>query len=140
MDIGEIDEIHFRNKQEVGRRMALWALAEVYEKPVAYAGPMYRSMSVEGDSIRIRFKNAESGLKTSDGQPPSEFVIAGETGDFFAADVATDGDSVVVNSKHVANPTAVRFAWSNIAIPNLINGDGLPASIFRTDQPGVEAR
>ncbi len=120
--------------------MALWALAEIYDRSIADAGPICRSMNVEGDSIGIRFKNTENGLKTPDGQSPSEFVIAGDTGDLFPAKAAIDGDSVILKSKQVAKPRVVRFAWSNVAIPNLINGDGLPASIFRTDQPNHKVK
>ena len=119
MDIGELDEIHFRNKQEVGRRMALWALAEVYGKSVQHAGPIYQSMTIEGGAIRIRFKNAgpENALTTRDGKPPSEFAIAGKDGTFFPAQavVGDDGRSVTVRSERVPQPTAVRFAWSNTA-------------------------
>ncbi len=135
MDLGEIDEIHFRNKQDVGKRMALWALAEVYGQKVAFAGPVYDSMKIEGNRIRVRFKNSGEGLMTSDKKSPSEFVIAGADGKFFPADGIIEGDSVFLQSEKVPHPKAVRFAWSDTAISNLINSDGLPASIFRSDSP-----
>ncbi len=135
MDIGDLTDVHFRNKQEVGRRMALWALEEVYGRPAGYGGPIYESMAVEGDSIRIRFKHTAKGLKTRDGKAPTDFTVAGQEGRFFPARARIDGDTVVVKSEKVARPVSARFAWTDVAIPNLINSEGLPASIFRTDFP-----
>ena len=80
-------------------------------------------------------EDAYAGLKTSDGKPPSEFTIGGEDGRFFPAKVVIDGETVIVKSERVPQPVAVRFAWSDVAIPNLVNSDDLPASIFRTDHP-----
>jgi sialate O-acetylesterase len=100
---------------------------------MAYSGPTYDSMATEGDAIRIRFQHAGSGLTTSNGAPPSEFTIAGTDGHFFPAQATIDGNTVLVKSDHVPAPTAVRFAWSDAAVPNLISRDKLPASIFRTD-------
>jgi len=134
-DLGDLDELHFTNKQDVGKRVSNWALATVYGRDVAYAGPSYHSMSREGDKIRIHFAHAGDGLSTSDGQPPSHFAVAGEDGHFVDADAVIDGVSVVVSNPHVPRPAVVRFAWSDTAIPNLVNSDGLPASLFRTDVP-----
>ena len=135
MDIGDLEELHFTNKQDVGRRMAHWALATVYGQDVPYAGPIYESMVVEDDKIRIRFKHTAKGLATSDGQPPTHFTIAGEDKVFHPATAAIEGDTVLVHCKNVDKPVAVRFAWSDTAIPNLVNSDGLPASLFRADVP-----
>lgn len=133
MDIGDPKDIHPKNKQEVGRRLALWALAKVYGKDLVYCGPMYKSMAVEGNKIRIAFEHVGSGLATRDGLPPSHFTIAGEDQRFVPAKAAIDGQTVVVYSDEVARPVAVRYAWRDDAEPNLMNKEGLPASPFRTD-------
>lgn len=134
VDIGDIKDIHPKNKQEVGRRLALWALAKVYGKDVVYSGPIYKSMQIEGRTIRIAFDHAAGGLKTRDGKEPSDFTIAGEDQKFHPAKAVIDGSTVVVSSDAVAKPVAVRFAWRDTAEPNLCNQAGLPASPFRTDQ------
>jgi sialate O-acetylesterase len=139
MDIGDLKNLHFTNKQDVGRRMAAWALATVYGRTVAYSGPVYKSMAVEGDKIRIRFYHADSGLSTKDGKPPTHFTIAGRDMAFHPATATIDGNTVVVMSEKVAEPIAVRFAWSDTAVPNLFNREGLPASLFRTDHPPVHS-
>lgn len=135
MDIGDLDELHFTNKQDVGKRLARWALAAVYGQDVPYAGPIYESMAVEGNKVRIRFKHTAKGLATSDGLAPTHFTIAGEDYVFQPAAAMIEGNTVLVHSKDVDKPTVVRFAWSDTAIPNLVNSDGLPASLFRTDVP-----
>jgi sialate O-acetylesterase len=135
MDIDDLDELHFTNKQIVGRRMADWALASVYGRRIPYRGPVYKSMSVEGDKIRIRFFNTGTGLVTNDGGPPSHFTIAGSDKLFHPGTATIDVHTVVVHGPDVRRPVAVRFAWSETAVPNLFNKDGLPASLFRTDIP-----
>jgi sialate O-acetylesterase len=130
-DIGNVADIHPKNKQEVGRRLALWALAKTYGKDLVYSGPLYESMSVEGDKIRIKFDYAE-GLMAKDG-PLTHFTIAGADGKFVEAGAVVDGQTVVVHSEDVKEPVAVRFGWRDDAEPNLFNGAGLPASPFRTD-------
>ncbi len=137
MDIGDPSVLHFTNKQDVGRRMTAWALATVYGRSLAYSGPVYKSMSVEGDRVRIHFSHADSGLSTKDGNPPTHFTVAGRDKVFHPAAAAIEGTTVVVKSDTVPHPVAVRFAWSDTSVPNLFNGDGLPASLFRTDQPTV---
>lgn len=132
-DITDLFDIHPRNKQDVGRRLALWALANTYGKSdITYSGPLYESMKVENGAIRITFKHGQ-GLKTVDGQPPLFFQIAGDDQKFVDAEAKIDGETVIVRSKDVASPVAVRFAWKDYAAPNLVNGAGLPASPFRTD-------
>lgn len=135
MDIGDLKVLHFTNKQEVGRRMALWALATVYGRDVPYSGPMYRSMTVEGNKIRIHFAHADGGLTTSDGRAPSHFRIAGRDKQFHPAIAMIDASTVLVFSERVPEPVAVRFAFHETDVPNLINREGLPASLFRTDVP-----
>ena len=133
-DIGNVKDVHPKNKQEVGRRLALWALAKVYGRDVAYSGPIYKSMKVEGNKIRLNFDHADGGLAASDGKPLTDFTIAGEDRRFVPAVAEIDGDSIVVHAEGVARPVAVRFAWRDDATPNLVNKAGLPASPFRTDQ------
>ena len=134
-DLGDWRDIHPKNKQEVGRRLALWALAGTYgRKELVFSGPLYKSMSVEDGKIRIRFDHIGGGLETRDGQPPNWFEIAGEDRQFVKAEAEIDGDSVVVWSEQVPAPVAVRFSWHMLPepIPNLVNKEGLPASPFRT--------
>lgn len=134
--VGNVGEAHPRNKQEVGRRLALWALAKTFgAKELVCSGPAYRSMAVEGDAIRLRFDHTHGGLASRDGKPLSWFTVAGADGVFVQAKAQIDGDSVVVSAEGVKAPTAVRFAWHQIAEPNLVNKAGLPTSAFRTDKP-----
>jgi sialate O-acetylesterase len=133
-DIGAVGDIHPRNKQDVGKRLALWALAKTYGKSdLVYSGPLYDSMSVELDQIQIKFKHAEGGLVSRDGKPLTWFTIAGEDKKFVPAMATISGNTVVVQSPKVSNPVAVRFGWSQLAEPNLANKAGLPTSPFRTD-------
>ena len=132
-DIGNLKDIHPRNKQEVGRRLALWALAKTYGRDdVTYSGPLYKSMAVEGNTIRLSFDYVGSGLMTRDEMPLTWFEIAGEDKQFVEAKASIDGDTLVVSSDSLANPVAVRFGWHQTAEPNLVNKEGLPASPFRT--------
>ena len=134
-DIGNLKDIHPKNKQEVGRRLALWALAKVYRREnMVYSGPIYKSAAVEGNKIRIAFDHVGGGLKTSDGKPLMDFTIAGADQKFVPAVAEIDGDALVVHSDQVAQPVAVRFAWHDDATPNFFNKEGLPASPFRTDK------
>jgi sialate O-acetylesterase len=135
VDIGNPKDIHPRNKQEVGRRLALWALAKTYGREgTVYSGPLYKAMEHDVNAIRVKFDHVGSGLVSRDGKPLTCFEIAGEDKKFVAADAQIDGDSVLVSSKDVPNPVAVRFAWRHDAEPNLMNKEGLPASPFRTDR------
>jgi sialate O-acetylesterase len=133
-DIGNVKDIHPKNKQEVGRRLALWALANTYGKDdVVFSGPIFERAVVEGDKIRVHFQHVGGGLTTRDGKAPSDFTIAAEDGEFVPAQAVIDGETVVVSSEQVKNPVAVRYAWRDDAEPNLANKEGLPASPFRTD-------
>ncbi|MGB9624270.1 MAG: sialate O-acetylesterase [Phycisphaerae bacterium] len=139
IDIGEAKDIHPKNKQDVGKRLALAALAIAYGKDVAYSGPMYDSMKIEGDRIRLTFKHVDGGLVAKDGKLKG-FAIAGADRKFVWAEAQIDGDTVVVHSDKVARPVAVRYAWADNPECNLYNKAGLPASPFRTDDwPGVTA-
>jgi sialate O-acetylesterase len=135
IDVGEANNVHPKNKREIGRRLALVALAKVYGQPVADAGPVYDSMLVEDGKIRLQFKPV-GGLKSSDGTPLRNFTITGEDKVFVPADAKIDGDSVVVSSPNVAKPAAVRYAFiNNPEGCNFSNGSDLPAMPFRTDSP-----
>lgn len=133
-DNGDSLDIHPRNKKLVGERLSLWALHNEYgHKQLVYTGPIYKSSVVEGESIRIRFEGSNSELVAKDGQPLTEFTIAGDDQQFVPAKAVIDGNTIVVSSDAVKKPVAVRFAWSNVPRPNLFNKAGLPASPFRTD-------
>lgn len=131
-------DLHSKSKQEVGLRVGLWALATCYGKPGVYSGPIYESMSIATNTIRVKFNQVGGGL-VAKGGALQEFAIAGDDQKFVWAEAAIAGDTVVVSSDKVAKPVAVRYAWSTSpANPNLYNKDGLPASPFRTDDwPGV---
>ena len=134
-DITNLDDIHPKNKQDVAKRLALWALAKTYGKEgLVYSGPLYKSMKVEGNKIRIEFDHVGGGLKSRDGKPLSWFTIAGKEGDFVDAAATIDGKSVVVSSDKIAEPSAVRFGWNELAEPNLMNAEALPAGPFRTSR------
>lgn len=132
-DIGDLKNIHPKNKQDVGRRLALWALAKVYGKDIVYSGPIYKSMTTEGNKIRLQFDHVGGGLMASNGQPLVDFAIAGADQKFVLAGATIDGASIIVSSGQVAEPVAVRYAWHDDTQPNLANKEGLPASPFRTD-------
>lgn len=132
IDIGNADDIHPKNKQEVGRRLALIALAKNYGKQVSYSGPLYQSFIKQGKAIKLTFKHADGGLKAQDGTLVG-FEIAGADKKFYWAKAAITGNQVTVSSDAVANPVAVRYSWANNPNGNLYNGAGLPASPFRTD-------
>ena len=131
-DITNLTDIHPKNKQDVGLRLALWALAETHGEDIVCSGPLYDSMSVEGAKIRLKMKHVGGGLVARDG-PLTHFTIAGSDGDFQEATAVIDGDTIVVSAAGVDSPTAVRFGWHQEAEPNLFNAAGLPASPFRTD-------
>jgi sialate O-acetylesterase len=134
VDIGNVSDIHPRNKQDVGKRLALWALAKTYGRSdLVYSGPLFKGMKVEEGKIRIRFDHVGGGLVSRDGQRLTWFSIAGADKKFVDAQAEIDGQSVVVQAEAVANPVAVRFGWHQEAEPNLSNKEGLPAAPFRTD-------
>jgi sialate O-acetylesterase len=133
-DNGDSLDIHPRNKKLVGERLSLWALHNEYgKKDVVYSGPLYKSMKVDGNKIRVRFDFVDGGLTAKGGQTLNEFTIAGDDQKWVPAKAVIEGDEVVVSSEQVSKPAAVRFAWRNIPNPNFYNKAGLPASPFRTD-------
>jgi sialate O-acetylesterase len=133
IDVGEANDIHPKNKQAVGHRLALWALGTVYGKKVAaVSGPLPVGHQVRGREIVVSFKHADGGLVAKDGELKG-FTIAGADRQWMPAQARIEGDTVVVNAAGVTAPVAVRYAWENLPTCNLYNGAGLPASPFRTD-------
>jgi len=133
-DIGNVADIHPRNKEEVGRRLSLWALARIYgESGQEYSGPVYLGMKVQHEKAILTFDHSD-GLKSLDGKPLTWFTIAAEEKKFVEAKAEILGNTLVVSSDAVAKPAAVRLGWNETAEPNLGNGAGLPASPFRTDK------
>jgi sialate O-acetylesterase len=138
-DVTNLADIHPKNKQDVGKRLALWALAGTYgQGDLVYSGPLYESMSVEENKIRIRFDHVGSGLASRDGQALNWFTIAAADQNFVEAKAEIDGHTLLVWSDNVEKPAAVRFGWHQEAEPNLMNKEGLPASPFRTDDWPLE--
>jgi sialate O-acetylesterase len=140
IDIGEADDIHPLNKQDVGKRLALSALKVAYGRDIVHSGPVCSSMSIEGDRIRLGFTSAGSGLMVADRYGYLKgFAIAGEDRKFHWARAFIENDRVVVYSERVKQPVAVRYAWgNNPGDANLYNIEGLPALPFRTDDwPGI---
>lgn len=132
-DIGNLSDIHPKDKQDVGHRLALLALAKTYgQKDVVCSGPTFKDMATVGDSLRVAFDHAGSGLASRDGKPLDWFEIidAGEGG-FVKATARIDGDGVILSAPGVKHPVAMRYAWSGLAEPNLRNAEGLPAGAFR---------
>ena len=134
VDVGNYRDIHPRRKQEVGQRLALWALAKTYgRKNIVYSGPLYKSMAVEGGKARVSFDHVGGGLALRDGKPLSWFEVAGEDMQFVKAQAQIDGDTVVVSAPEVAKPAAVRYGWAQETDLRLANKEGLPASAFSTE-------
>jgi sialate O-acetylesterase len=130
-DIATVRDIHPPNKHEVGRRLALWALAHDYgSKGLPFSGPLPLKATREGPRVRLTFEHADLGLATRDGKPPSHFEIAGPDGKFLAAEARIEGRSVIVWAGGIDAPAQVRFGYWDDAEPNLANGAGLPASPF----------
>jgi sialate O-acetylesterase len=134
IDVGDANNIHPNRKQEVGDRLALQALGMVYKKVKAYSGPIFDSAVKEGErAIRIKFTHTDGGLRTTDSKDIQGFAIAGKNKVFVWATAKIDGDTVIVSSPTVPNPTAVRYGWADNPTVNLTNETGLPTGPFRTD-------
>ncbi len=132
IDIGDPEDIHPRNKQEVGRRLALCALKDVYGiREIASSGPMFRDATREGSALRVRFRHAEN--LAARGGSVEGFALAGPDRHFVWAQARIEGDSVLVSAPSVAEPEAVRYAWADSPVCNLYNAAGLPAAPFRSD-------
>ena len=134
-DIGESNDIHPRNKQDVGKRLAAIALHEDYQKDITFSGPVYKSMKVEGNKIILDFDHVGKGLEARDKYGYLKgFAIAGNDQKFKYAKAEIKGNQVVVYCDDISSPVAVRYSWENDpADSNLFNKDGFPAGPFRTD-------
>jgi sialate O-acetylesterase len=133
LDIGNPKTIHPANKQDVGGRLALWALGKTYGKTVVVSGPLYTSMKKSKGAIVLAFRYADGGLVLHPDSGATRFLIAGEDRLFKKAEVVVRGSTLIVSHPDIASPIAVRYAWSNTEAGTLFNGAGLPASSFRTD-------
>ncbi len=138
VDIGESGNIHPRDKQEVGRRLSLWALGKVYGRKTATSGPLPSAHEVKGGEFVVSFSHCDGGLQAKGGDLKG-FVIAGDDRQWKPAAARIDGETVIVTSPDAAAPVAVRYAWEPDPVCNLYNGEGLPASPFRTDDWAVPA-
>jgi sialate O-acetylesterase len=132
IDVGEPKNLHPPRKEEIGQRLAKWALGTTYGKKIVYSGPIYDSMQIAGSEIKIHFQHGGTGLEARD-ETVKGFSIAGEDRKFHWAKARIEGESVVVSSPEVTSPVAVRYAWAGSPECNLYNKEGLPASPFRTD-------
>ena len=132
VDVGDANNIHPKNKEPVGERLALAARALAYGEKIEYSGPEYDSMKVDKNRAILAFKHTGSGLIAKDG-PLRGFAIAGTDKTFVDAKAEIQGDTVVVSSDEVSSPVSVRYGFTNVPDGNLWNKDGLPASTFRTD-------
>ena len=134
IDLGEEHNMHPADKQDVAHRLALIAQSQVYGKAGAHSsGPVLTGMQIQNGKAILSFAHAEGGLTTRNGQPLKGFAIAGDDRKFVWADAEPHGDKVIVQSKNVPIPAAVRYAWADTPDCGLINKADLPASPFRTD-------
>jgi sialate O-acetylesterase len=134
IDVGEPKDIHPKNKQDVGLRLALAARAIAYGQPVEYSGPMYRTATPEGSAMRVYFTHAD-GMSGRGGAEVKGFEVAASDGKFAPAEAKIDGATIVVSSSSVAAPVSVRYGWADDPGCNLVNQAGLPASPFRSEVP-----
>ena len=134
IDLGEANNIHPRNKQDVGDRLARAARRVAYGQNIPADGPLYDSVELTGNLAKVRFRNNAGSSLVAKGGPLKQFAIAGADKKFLWADAKIEGNTVIVSSPQVLEPIAVRYAWAdNPAGANLYNAEGLPASPFRTD-------
>ncbi|MBV7530948.1 sialate O-acetylesterase [Chitinophaga sp. sic0106] len=138
--VDDVKNIHPKNKRDVANRLANMALGDTYQQmmPVAFRSPLYKSMEINGNKIILSFENAPNGFMTTNGNAPTEFYIAGADKNFVAASTKMEKGKIIVSSGSVAAPVAVRFGFSNTAMPNLFSKEGLPVSPFRTDDWKVD--
>jgi sialate O-acetylesterase len=132
IDIGDVTNIHPKNKTDVGKRLALWALAKDYGCNIVYSGPLYKKYETENDKIRIYFEHANLGLIVK-GKEIKGFAVAGTDKKFVWAKAEIQGDTVLVWADGIKKPTAIRYGWADWSNCNLYNKEGFPASTFRTD-------
>lgn len=131
--VDNIKDIHPKNKSNVGKRLANYALAETYKQNIGeYKSPSFESMKVEKDKVRLTFGNAAAGLKST-GKTPVKFMIAGDDQKFVEATAEIDGNAVILSSKLVKTPVAARFCFDDTSMPDVFSTEGLPLAPFRTD-------
>ena len=135
IDIGNIKNIHPANKRAVGVRLAGIALAKIFHSGKTFSGPVFKSAEFNGNQVVIHFTDVGGGLLSRNGKPLNWFQLAGADGTFVNAQAQIVGKTVVVQSPEISNPTAVRFAFSDIAVPNLMNKASLPALPFQASKP-----
>lgn len=132
-DVGDPNDLHPKNKQPVGQRLALIARANVYGQDIPWTGPRIRKASIQDGKFVVTFEHVDGKLKTKDGKPIKGFAIAGKDRKWVWADAAIDGEKVIVHSGSVAAPVALRYAWADTPLCNLTDASGLPTAPFRTD-------
>ena len=135
-DAGDENNIHPKDKQTPGERLARWALAMMYGKEIVYSGPLYESYVVQAASMTVRFSSVAEGLESRDGKALQRFEIAGSDGKWHWANAEIVGtNQVKLSHLDISKPVAARYAWaSNPAGANLVNSEGLPASVFCTQR------
>ncbi|MBV5311949.1 MAG: hypothetical protein JZU47_01565 [Prolixibacteraceae bacterium] len=132
--VDNVKDIHPRNKIDVGKRLANYALAETYKQNIgAYKSPAYQSMQLEKDKLRVSFSNVLTGLKST-GKTPAQFLIAGDDQKFVPATAKIEGSTVILSSKLVKTPVSVRFCFDDTSMPDVFSNEGLPLAPFRTDK------
>lgn len=141
IDLGEATDIHPKNKQDVAKRLARWALAKDYGYEIVYRSPIYKSLEINGAKALVHFDHVGGGLDTFDVREPIGFAVAGEDRKFVRATARIVGkDTVEVSAPGISSPVAVRYAWADNPVCNVQNKEGLPVTPFRTDDwPGVTA-
>jgi sialate O-acetylesterase len=132
MDISDPNDIHPRNKQDLGYRLAKIALANVYKEPnTIYQGPEYLSYRIENSIVKINFTNTGAGLATNDGKDPKHFFIVGQDGVSYQAKATIENNEIWLSSANVTKPMEVRYAFTNYPVTNFENKEGFPAIPFR---------
>lgn len=141
LNLGEASDIHPKNKQDVAKRLARWALAKDYGLDIVYRSPIYKSVDFSNGKAVVKFDHVGGGLDTFDVNTPIGFTIAGEDRKFYPASAKIVArDTIEVSSPDVKSPVAVRYAWADNPVCNVQNREGLPVTPFRTDDwPGVTA-
>ena len=138
IDVGEVDDVHPRNKTEIGNRLAAWALGTTYGKNSVYSGPLFESVTFHGDTATATFNHTGGGLVVRNGDQLEGFALAGSDREFHWAQARIVGNTVEVRSNKISKPIALRYAWADNPKCNLYNEEGFPAAPFRTDQwPGL---
>jgi sialate O-acetylesterase len=132
IDVGDAADLHPRNKEPVGQRLALAARRIAYGESVADGGPLYRAHAVRGKEVLVEFDNVGDGLDLRSG-PVSSFAVAGADQRWYWAEARIEGNRVILSSAQVPNPVAVRYGWANSPVATLFNRQGWPAAPFRTD-------